>query len=457
VPALVLIVVAFNAPIATMAGFAQLAVGFGNGIGAPVSFLVAGLILLLFSVGFVGMSRYIKNPGAFYRFIIEGMGKAAGLGGAFLASAAYILLAAGSYVYMGLVAVDLNQRLLGTSLPWQVWTLIFVVIITVLGLLRVDLSVKVLGTLVCFEVVLVAAYELIVMIKGGPEGYSPSSWTPHAFLSGTVGLGILFAMLCMIGIEAAACFRDETRNPDKAVGRATYTSIAFMAVFYGIGVWAYIITQGASHAVASATTDPVGSFLTSVQVYLGNVFVNVVAIILVTSQVAATNAIQGAASRYLFNLGRDRVLPWRLARVHPRLQSPYVAVLTVTAICVVILAVVFLFHVDAVAAVGGITGMGIYFLLPLLIATSAAVVIFYRKHPELSPGLWTSTVAPVLALIGLAFVFILTSFNMTVLIANPPLDRIAQVGVVAVAVGGILLALRYKKTRPEVYESIGNQ
>src|ERR1700722_9504977 len=56
VPALVLVVVAFSAPLVTMAGFSQLCVGYGNGIGAPVSYLVAGALLLIFSVGFVGMS-----------------------------------------------------------------------------------------------------------------------------------------------------------------------------------------------------------------------------------------------------------------------------------------------------------------------------------------------------------------------------------------------------------------
>lgn len=240
---LMFLIVAWNAPIASMAGFQQLAVGFGNGVGAPVSFLVAGLILLLFAVGFIGMSHHVKNPGAFYCYIVDGLGKALGLAGAFVATAAYILFAAGSYVYLGLIIVDMTTRLFGAPvLTWQVWSFVALVIITRLGLLRSDTSVKVIGVMVVLECAVVAIWQFVVLIHGGPEGYSPQSFTPNSFLSGSVGVGVLFAMLTMIGFEGGACFRDETKDPAKTVGRATYGAIGFMAVFYAIGCWVYVIT-----------------------------------------------------------------------------------------------------------------------------------------------------------------------------------------------------------------------
>ncbi len=454
--ALAILIIAFNAPIAAMAGFQQLAIGFGNGIGAPVAFLVAGAVLFLFSVGFVGMSRYIRHPGAFYCYIVEGMGKATGLGGAFLATAAYVLFAAGSYVYLGLIGADLAERLVGQPfLVWPAWALIFLAIITVLGLLRVDLSMKVLGILVLLEIAVVAIWQAAVLINGGPEGYSTSSFAPSAFLSGNVGVGILFAMLTLIGIEAGACFRDETRNPDRSVKRATYGAIIFLAVFYALGSWVYIITQGSSRVVDQALSDPVGSFFTSIEQYIGAFFVNLVAIILVTSQVAATNSVQGAGSRYLYALGRDGALPRPLARVHSRLQSPYVAVLSVTFISLVVIAVVYASGIDAVPAFAALTGMGIFFLLPLLIATSGAVIVFYRKHPELNPGLWISLIAPALSIIALSALFVIAILNPSNIAGSEIMGVVALVGIVTVAIGGFFLALRYKRTRPAVYERIG--
>ena len=455
---LTFLIVAWNAPIAAMAGFQQLAVGFGNGIGAPGSFLVAGLILAVFAVGFIGMTPHVKNPGAFYCYIVDGLGKAPGLGGAFVATAAYLLFAAGSYVYLGLIIVDMTTRLFGAPvLTWQVWAFVALVVITVLGLLRIDLSMKVIGALVALECVIVVLWEAAVFIKGGPEGYSADTWTVSSFTSGPVGIGVLFAMLCMIGFEGGACFRDETKNPEKTVKRATFSAIALMTVLAAIGCWVYIISSGPSGVVKLAQTDPVGSFFTSIETYLGNVFVHLVTVILVTSQAAAIISIQGNGSRYLFALGRDRVLSPRLASVHPRLQSPHVAVLTLSAVCLVALVAIVATGVDSVQAYATLTGAGIYFMLPLLIFTSISIVVFFRRHPDHRPSIWVSSIAPLVAALALIVLFVLCTQNLTILTVTDTGAVIAEVALVVVAALGVALALVYKRSRPEVYESIGNQ
>ena len=455
---LALLIVAFNAPIATMAGFAQLAIGFGNGVGAPVSFLIAGAILMVFAVGFVGMGHHLRRPGAFYQFIVAGVDRSWGLAGAFLATAAYVLLCAGSYLYMGLVAVDSVTRMIGRPLmPWNLWSLVFLIGLTVLGFMRIDLSMRILGKLVCLEIALVAIWEAAIILRGGPEGYVPTAFTPAAFLSGSPGLGVLFAMVCMVGIEAGACFSAETRNPEVAVGRATFLSIGFMAVFYGLGAWLYIVTQGASRVVASALANPVGSFFGSVQAYLGLFFAHVAALILITSQMAAINSVQGSASRYLFALGRDRVLPPVLARVHRRMESPYVAVSAVALFGLAVLAIVSAMGMDPVAAYAAMTGMGIYFLLPLMIATSVSVAIFYRKNRNIQASRWTRLIAPALSSVALTILFVLTSHNLKAFVGTDAVGLVAMIAVVLVPLAGWLLALFYRRHRPAVYHLIGNQ
>lgn len=458
VVALVLIIVAFNAPIAVMAGFAQLAIGFGNGVGAPVSFLIAGAILFIFSIGFVGMSRFIVNPGAFYQFIVAGVGRSWGLAGAFLATAAYILLSAGSYLYLGLIAAESMTRIAGSQImPWQLWSLLFILIVTTIGLFRVDLSIKLLGNLVCLEIGLVALWEVAVAIRGGPEGYALSAFTPAGFGSGPVGLGILFAMLCMIGIEAGACFSAETRNPEITVGRATRISIVFMTLFYGVGTWLYIVTQGASKVVASASANPVGSFFASIQTYLGGFFLGLFSVTLVTSQMAASNAVHGSAARYLYALGRDRVLPSRLAMVHRRLESPHVAVGVVAVISLLVLAITVIARLDPVTSYAALTGMGIYFLLPLLGATSCAVVAFFRGDRTHLASRWTRLTAPALSACSFAVLFVLTSLNLKVLVVTQRIADISMIAVVVVPVAGWMLAEHYRKNKPAVYALIGNQ
>jgi hypothetical protein len=50
-------VVAFSAPITAMTGNVPVAVGYGNGWGAPAGFVVATIVLSIFAVGYTVMAR----------------------------------------------------------------------------------------------------------------------------------------------------------------------------------------------------------------------------------------------------------------------------------------------------------------------------------------------------------------------------------------------------------------
>lgn len=66
-------VVSAAAPLTVMAGVAPLAILLG-GIGAPAGYLIAGITLAVFAVGFTTMSRHVKSGGAFYAYITRGLG-----------------------------------------------------------------------------------------------------------------------------------------------------------------------------------------------------------------------------------------------------------------------------------------------------------------------------------------------------------------------------------------------
>jgi len=63
---LVFFVVAAASPLTGVVGGLPVAILSGNGGGIPVIYLFACLILMLFSVGYIAMSRHVKSAGAFY-------------------------------------------------------------------------------------------------------------------------------------------------------------------------------------------------------------------------------------------------------------------------------------------------------------------------------------------------------------------------------------------------------
>jgi amino acid transporter len=85
VPAVVFFVLSAATPLTVVAGVITTGYAVTGIIGLPVAFVVMGLLLALFSVGYVAMSRHITNAGAFYTYVTHGLGRPAGVGAAAIA------------------------------------------------------------------------------------------------------------------------------------------------------------------------------------------------------------------------------------------------------------------------------------------------------------------------------------------------------------------------------------
>ena len=97
----VFMVVAAAAPLTVIGGNMPLSMGLGNGAGAPVGFLIAAVVLLLFSIGFVTMTPHVPEAGAFFSYVTLGLGKRPGTGIAVVALIAYTAIQVGIYGYIG--------------------------------------------------------------------------------------------------------------------------------------------------------------------------------------------------------------------------------------------------------------------------------------------------------------------------------------------------------------------
>ena len=94
---IVFFVIAAAAPLTGMLGIIPVAIRLGHGAGVPGAFVIAGLILLIFSVGYAAMSRHVVNAGAFYAYLARGLGQSFGVSGALVALASYTTMQLGVY------------------------------------------------------------------------------------------------------------------------------------------------------------------------------------------------------------------------------------------------------------------------------------------------------------------------------------------------------------------------
>lgn len=456
---LVLMVLAWSGPLVVVAGITGFIVGFAQ-TGAPVAFGAAMVALVLFAVGFVAMTHYVENPGAFYAYITAGLGKAAGLGSGFLAFCGYFVLGVGTIGFFGVASKGLVEGTLhGPSIPWYVYGLFCVALIGTLGYFRIDLSAKVLAVAMLLEVGLVAIFDLAVLIfDGGPEGLSAEPFTWDAATSGSIGLAILFAATCFSGFETTAVFREEAKDPRRTVARATYAAVISIGVFYVVSTYAVVIAYGPSKVTEVATANPAGIFFDAMDQYVGTWAKDAIAILIVTSAFAAMLSCQNILARYAYALAEDGALPEWLAQVHPTHGSPAKSSLAVTGLFLAAVLLMIALVDDIVIFYAKLLGMGGLALIALMTLTGIAIVVFFQRRREIDEPIVKTLLAPVLSVLALGAICYLAITNFELLTGGSSAEARLMLGVLAaVFVFGFVLALVYRASRPDTYARIGRQ
>src|SRR3546814_11687417 len=111
-------------------------------------------------------------------------------------------------------------------------------------------------------------------------------------MAGSVATGRIFAVSCFSGFEATAIFRDEVRDPEKTIPRATYLAIAMLTIFYTVGSWAFLQALGEADAVRTIAAHPSTDFFDMVARSLDTVGYQRVTVLLLSGRFAGMMALQ---------------------------------------------------------------------------------------------------------------------------------------------------------------------
>ncbi|WP_285040228.1 APC family permease [Plantibacter sp. LMC-P-059a] len=450
VAGIVFLVLAAASPIIGLTGAVPVTMVIGNGLGVTMSYLIIGALLLLFSVEFVLMSRHVTDAGALYAYVGKGLGSEVSIGVAGLAVYAYTAVQAAIYAFFGATVVALLDAAVGVALPWWVGSLALVVVVQVFGYLRLELGAKVLGVLLLGEWGVMLAMAVSIGIQGGAgEGFAVDQvFSVQSLLVGAPGVALTFAFASSLGFEAAAVFGEEVANPRRAVPRATYLSVILIAGFFAITTWMITVGYGPSNVLAEAgralESRDTASFIYALgSRYLGPWAPAVMGVFIVTSIFAAALAFHNGIARYLFTLGRGRVLPSALGRVHPKTGAPYVASVSQSIGAVAIIVIFAALGADPIATVfnwGG--GIAVVALVVAYLLVSVSVIVHFRRTEQSDATLWNSLVAPALSVLGLggALVVIVSNFG-TLVGGGGDLVTVLILTVAAVFVGGVTRAV----------------
>jgi amino acid transporter len=455
---LVFFTVAASAPLTVLGGGVTTMYAVSGNIGAALSYVLLAIVLGIFAVGYAAMSRYVTNAGAFYSYIANGLGRAGGVSASFVALAAYNSIQIGLYGLFGFIFGDFMSTKFSVQLEWWVWALVAWVVVGVLGLLRVDLNASVLAVLLILECIAVVIFDVVALRHPAGGEITLDGLAPTNLFSAGFGAVLAFGIASFTGFESGAIYSEEVKDPRRTVARATYIAVAFTGLFYALSAWALTVLTGPENA-PTATADGPGVIFGALGQYAGAIVADVATVLFITSVLAALLSFHNGVARYLFALGRERVLPRFLGATSSRTGAPVAG----SAVQSLLALVIFLSFAlagrdplfDLFTWLSGISAVGVVLLMTL---TSAAVVGFFNSRLSGPESAWQRIIAPVLGttLLGAVLVVLVVNFKSLLAPETPAyLQWLLPAIILVAAVIGLLWGIALKSLRPRVYEGIG--
>jgi amino acid transporter len=328
------------------------------GMGAPLSFLLAGLLAAPTALSFAELSA--RHP--------EASGQAAYAHNAFksgllsrcigFAIAAVGILAAAS------IARGCAAYLTGLlpMIPIAAGGALIVLFFTGVACLTVANSVAVAAMMTVIEI-----GGLLYVILAGLYQTQVHTPPPFEFAPDTIASGAFIAMFAFLGFEALANMAEETRDPDKTLPRAILLSLGIATALYVIV--AYVAVNVTPLDVLSNSPTPLLDVVISSPIGNATLF----------SIIALTATANGVlieilmVSRILYGMADRGWLPRWLAHVWPRTHAP---VRTTLITGVVLLALVIPFDVGELAAAASNV------LLSVFIVTNLALMRLHHTEPR---------------------------------------------------------------------------
>ncbi|MCM3695097.1 APC family permease [Microbacterium oleivorans] len=449
----VFMVISAAAPLSVLAGIGPLAVLIG-GPSAPLVYAIAGVVLAVFAIGFVFTARNLKPMGGFYTYITAGLGRSIGLSAGALAWVSYNLLQIGLWGLFGVMAEGMLGAVFGLSVPWYVAALIGVVLVFGLAILGVDVGAKVLGVLLTLETAMLVILGVAILTQRAGQ-LDLGTFAPDNVFTPSMLAILGFGFAAFMGFESTVLYRNETRDPEKSIPRATYIAVAFLAIFYAATLWLVIQAFGSADVGAAIADDPASFFFVATGRYVGEWGVSVMFVLIVSSIFAGQLAFHNAINRYSFALSRDGILPAAFARTNRR-GAPWFAGVLQSIVAAAVVVVFALLQLDPLTQlVILVNSPGVYGIVTLQLLASIAVVAFILRNRSL-PRKWYVLPAAIVSIVlmaGLLIVLVVTIDYLTG--GGPTINAIILAVVPLVVVVGLILATLLRRRDPGRFDAIG--
>ncbi len=365
-----------------------------------LSFIVAAIACALAAMCYAEFASTVPVSGSAYTFSYASLGELfAWIIGWDLILEMFLgasVVAQGWSAYLGVLLSQIGIPLpaaIGYGGVVDVMAIVLVIVLGALMTLGIRESMRVNLVLVGVKLFIVLFVIVAGILFVNPANYTPfvpdaapreaatglmqpllqflSGSAPMAFGVGGVFAGAALVFFAYIGFDVVATTAEETKNPQRDLPIGIIASLIICTVLYC--AVALVVTG----MVRYDELDPAAALANAFTHHGQGWMATVISAGAVAGLTTVVLTLLIGATRIIFAMSRDGLLPQKLAKVHPTRRTPWVISIIVTAI---------------VALVAGLTPIGVLEemvnigTLSAFVLVSVGVVVLRRTRPDLKRG-----------------------------------------------------------------------
>ncbi|HEK1768814.1 TPA: APC family permease [Pseudomonas putida] len=299
--AVVLFGIAYMTPIIVLGTFGILADTTGGVV--PSAYLAASVAMLFTALSYGRMAAAFPVAGSAYTYVRKSISPKLG----FLAGWGVLL----DYLFLPMAIWLIGAAYLHSAfpaVPQALWVLAFIGVTTAINVVGLRLAKNINGALMLVQFLVLAAFVVLAIHYVLGDASKPL-WSLEPFFKEGVQLplimsGAAIACYSFLGFDAVSTLTEETHEPRKNIPRAILL-ITLIGGFLFIAASYFVQLAHPSTQFENADS---GAYEIARNIG-GDLFVSLFLVGLIVGQFTSGLSAQASASRLLFAMGRDGVLP----------------------------------------------------------------------------------------------------------------------------------------------------
>jgi amino acid transporter len=374
-----------------------------SGFASPFVMVVGLVFSLCLAIVIGEFARKLPAAGSFYTYLTHAFGPKVGFVTGVLLFGAYVLLLPFQLSFFGTFVSDYLDAH-SVSIAWQWIAAALIVFTTVLTIAGLTPSLRVGLFFLAFEILVFTIVAIVILANGGDGGLTLEPFNPSNSALGFSGIvyGLVFAIFAFVGFESATTLGEEVHLPRRTIPQAVLITTVVVGLFYTLllysGTVGFGLTQHGLHGLQNDATP----FETLSRQFSGPALGTFSVLAVMSSFVALNIVTVTAASRMIYSMGRDRMLPPWFDHVNRR-QAPERGVLVVGVYALTVTLIL-----GSIYAPGDLASWAAYIATLFFIAAYALLVVgvgkyYWESHrDEFSPI--RHVVVPIAGLVGVGVV-----------------------------------------------------